>query len=137
MKRACRLSLLCLCTAVIGCVDVDGGAVEARWDLRDISGMRIDCQKAAIAKMGFALVPELGADPCAQEARCTFSCERGVGTTPFIIPEGEYAMTIQAVDAEGRVLGLVDGVTAPAAVVRQVVTGQLTDLNVNLIIVSR
>jgi hypothetical protein len=137
MTRASRPALVCLCTVVTGCVDISGGAVEARWDLRDVSGVRIDCQKATISTMRFALTPKSGTDPCAMEARCAFSCERGVGTTPFVIPEGEYAMAVEAVDGAGRVLGVRDGVTAPAPVVRQVVMGRLTDLSVNLIIVNR
>jgi hypothetical protein len=127
--------------ALAGCVEVSGGAVEARWDLRDAKGgVRIDCAKAAIRAMRFVLERPAAAspDPCAagDGTRCQFECARGVGTTDFFIPEGEYSISLRAVATDGRLLGVSDGVVTPAPVIRQVRVGQLVDLAVSLVIVA-
>ena len=120
------------------CVEVSGGAVEARWDLRDSQGVRTDCVTAQVLSVQLVLRPlDQEADPCAIGARCLFACDRGVGDTAFDIPVGEYAMSLQVVGEEGRVLGPGEGVVTPAPTVRQVFLGQLTNLNVNMIVVNR
>jgi hypothetical protein len=126
-----------------GCIEIDGGAVEARWVLRTNSGIALTCDddRARIDAIRFILDLQNeeanGADPCGDDPRCEFRCERGVGTTPFFIPDGMYAISLQVLDANATALGPRDGVIVPSALVRQVRTGQLTNLNVNLIIVER
>jgi len=129
-----------------GCVEVDGGAVEVGWDLRYPDGRRtddqdrfIDCQRARIGAMALSLRPTAGGpDPCEAEDRCRFACSHlGSGTTPFVIPEAEYAMELEVLDLEGRSLGSADGIVTPGPVVRQVRTGRIASLSVNLIIVDR
>ena len=119
-------------------MDVAGGAVEARWDLRDALANRIDCAHAAVAQMRFALTAaDGGIDPCDVESRCTFACDRGGGTTPFVIPEGQYSMLLRPLDSGAQALGPAQGITTPAPIVRSVYIGRVTDLSVNLIIVNR
>ena len=130
--------VLAVALLLSGCVDVAGGAVEARWDLRDALATRIDCARATVAQMRFALTPaDGGIDPCDVEPRCIFACDRGVGTTPFVIPEGQYSMVLRPLDGSGQALGPEQGITTPAPIVRSVYSGRLTDLSVNLIIVNR
>lgn len=118
-------------------MDIAGGAVEARWDLRDPLANRIDCVRAGVVQMRFVLTPaDGGIDPCDVEQRCTFACDRSVGTTPFVIPEGQYAIVLRPLDDRGQALGPQQGVTTPPPIVRSVYSGRLTDLNVNLIIVD-
>lgn len=128
------------------CVSVDGGAVEASWDLRfadgrrvDDNGQLVDCLKEDLARMQFSLISKAsGQDPCAGEDHCKFNCSSfGSGTTNFAIPEDRYAISIQIVDTKGQILGPAEGVVTPGPVVRWVRVGQITDLNVNLIIVDR
>jgi hypothetical protein len=133
-----------LCLAWAGCQEVSGGAVEAGWDLRDPQGNRLSCQDAKISSIRFTLKPtDGGADPCVADSRCTFPCDKGVGnnprigTTPFIIPEGAYAISLSPLDQEGKVLDYSDGFVVPTPVVRDVHTGELTELSVNMIIVRR
>jgi hypothetical protein len=130
------------CLALLGCVDVSGGAVQARWALRIKScpSNNCTCMDAQVAQMEIVMIPTGGgADPCAVDHRCRFVCseQKGEGITKFVIPEGEYAISLQAIDPSGKVLGPEDRVSVPAPVVRSVFNGQLTDLNVNLIIVDR
>lgn len=138
----------------LGCVDVQGGAVEIRWDLqyggtecrlategeaRCVPGRRTSCALSMIGYVGLRLEALDGrVDPCsADPERCRFPCERKVGTTTFFIPEGEHAISLQAQDLSGAVLGPATGVNVPAPVVRQVRSGELVDLDVNLIVVER
>ena len=136
-----RLPVLLLCLTSAGCIDVSGGALEARWDLRDEKdGTRIDCATAKFRAMRFLLQAIADqSDPCspAQGDRCLFACDREVGTTGFFIPEGDYSIVLRAVSESGQELGPAEGVVVPSPVVRQVRVGQLVDLGVNLVIVRR
>lgn len=130
-----------------GCVQIDGGAVEVRWDLqyggRDCTsgtlcrrGNRISCLTAQVGAVQLRLSPSDGqSDPCDSE-RCRFGCDRKVGTTTFFVPEGEYAMSLIVLDQDMAEIPI-DEVSVPAPLVRQVREGELTNLNVNLIIVTR
>jgi hypothetical protein len=128
------LPLLGLCA---GCVEVSGGAVEARWDLRDPNGVRIpECTSTPVVNLRFALAPlGGGADPCNSEPSCRFACDLKTGATHFVIPEGDYSASLVALDASGRSLGP-PAVVAPEPVTRTVLEGKVTDLSVNLIIVT-
>ena len=136
-----------LCVLIgFSCVQVDGGAVEAGWDLRFPDGRRTDddgnsvsCTQTGMDRMVLVLQPMAGGvDPCVGQSHCQFSCSsQGVGTTDFVIPPAEYSISLHVVDKAGKSLASVDGVVTPGPVVRQVSTGEITSLNVNLIIVSR
>jgi hypothetical protein len=119
-------------------VEVAGGAVEARWDLRDPDGVRIaQCASTRVAWLRFALSAiEDGADPCAADPGCRFRCDLKAGATRFVIPPGDYAMALEPQGEDGLPLGPGQGVVTPAPVTRRVVNGQVTDLSVNLIIVT-
>jgi hypothetical protein len=124
-----------------GCVGIDGGAVEARWVLRNARGIAVSCtdNSARISTIAFQLTPSEpdASDPCAEDPRCRFACVRGVGTTPFIVPAGSYRVSLIPLDDEGQDLDPSMGVITPAPITRQVRLGELTNLNVNLIIVDR
>ncbi|MBW2733986.1 MAG: hypothetical protein JRH20_16480 [Deltaproteobacteria bacterium] len=135
------------------CVDIAGGAIEVRWDLqyggegctvpgedepRCVRGNRISCRLANISSLRLALTPLFGSgeDPCASNAGCRFACDDKVGTTSFFVPEGDYGISLHTLDPNGHLLGPSEGVTVPSPVVRQIRHGELTNLNVNLIIVE-
>ena len=135
-----KVCLLCLGVAASGCAEVRGGAVEARWFLRNGQGEIKDCVELKIQSVRCIVDPVAGGtDPCATEPSCSFDCDRTLSgaVTGFVIPEGSYAISLGLVDTDGQLLTPQDGVTAPAPVVRQVREGQVTGLNVNLIIVNR
>ncbi len=130
-----------------GCVDVQGGAIEARWDIRNKLGERIGCAKAeqnvGLSTLRFKLEPAGGGqDPCDGDSRCLFSCTGAegdvvLGSTPFFVPEGNYAISTLCLDATGAALTPSNGVISPSPVVRTVWEGEVTDLDVNLIIADR
>ena len=151
---------MALCFALLpGCVDVQGGAIEARWDIRNKLGERIGCEKAAkttrLAKLHFKLTPIVGADdPCCikpaqtagqcdtRDGRCTFTCEGAegdmvLGSTPFMVPEASYAISTEVLDNADEPLTPADGVISPSPIVRFVREGEVTDMDVNLIIADK
>jgi len=156
---AALCAILCGVGPSSGCIEVEGGAVEVGWDLRiPQNGQRIGCKgdnenKGALRRLnlnklflGLSLVPIAGgADPCANDGRCRFECDTEVeqvltGITPFFIPQGEYSIVTKGlgVDIHGQVKQLTAAeLVAPPPVVRTVTTGEITDLNVNLIIIQR
>jgi hypothetical protein len=129
-----------------GCVAVDGGSVEATWDLHTPDGRRIancNCSCPRIAKVRFSVVPAAGGtDLCAGRAACQFSCGAGQGGTPFDIPPGDYALSLIPVGEDGQdLVGPIPqegGVTCSAQsgvapILRSVRKGQPTQLNTVLI----
>lgn len=134
------LALVQTLALAAGCVPIDGGAVEARWVLRNVGGIAVSCDasEAQISAIRFELVPQdSGDDPCLDERSCRFPCDSGVGTTHFVIPEGRYAISLRPLDATGEPLTTQDGIQVPAPIIREVRAGQITNLNANLIIVNR
>jgi hypothetical protein len=154
-NRAVPLLIVMLLTPA--CQPVEGGAVEIRWDIRNVKGERIGCDGDSedpgarqVLKMDrlyfqLKLIPTGGGDDvCLLGDDCRFECTTGTseilpGNTPFTIPEGEYLMTSYAwgylsakLPEQHTAMG---DVVAPPPVQRQVAEGEITDLNVNLIIV--
>jgi hypothetical protein len=123
----------------VGCVDIRGGAVELSWIVRTQSGAALGdgstidgCRLAAIAQVRLRLEPLDGA-PAACGAptggggdSCTFECARGGGATHFSIPQGTYRVSVEARCSDGSA-----ATTAPPpSVVRRVVDGEITSLEV-------
>lgn len=144
----CAVMMIAMMIAMMtsGCVQVEGGAVAGRWDLRFPDGRRVDdndekikCNESGLDRMTFSLIPAGDSqDPCFGAEHCQFDCApQGRGITEFMIPEGQYAISMQILDIKGEIMGPADGIVTPAPIVRQVRTGEITDLSVNLIIVDR
>jgi hypothetical protein len=127
----------------MGCVRIDGGAVEVSWVVRSSDGRAItdcNCSDPPIAAVRLNLVGVGGgADfegtmPCAGQAQCRFACQRQTGATPFDIKEtqpGEmYEISVIAVGADGADL---PEVITPAPILRSVVRGQPTELEAFLL----
>ena len=130
------LALLALASG--GCVDIDGGAVEISWVVRSTSGSAItscSCADPPIDKVRLVLVPRgpsiEGNNPCESPAQCDFPCQRQTGSTAFNIKPtqaGEsYEISVLAVGGDGNVL---EGVMTPAPILRSVVNGQPTEVDV-------
>ena len=162
MRSRTSLVVVLLLLGPGGCVEVDGGALEVRWDIRDEDVGRINCdiarQRVGLASLRLSAVPltdtpssadggsssdgSAGAnDLCAVDDRCTFACDTAgddvlLGITPFFLPGGRYLIRSVGLDGDGSALTSARGLVTPAAVVRQVNSGEVTDLNVNLIVVQ-
>src|SRR3982751_5380405 len=68
--------------SLVGCVQIDGGSIEANWVVRTYDGRAMDgcdCADPSLSRIRFvaALVDPsgaLGADVCAGRPECEFSC---------------------------------------------------------------
>jgi hypothetical protein len=137
-----RITLIALLFSALGCVSIDGGAVEASWVVATYGDGRgiADCNCACppIAKIRIQLVPVAGgSDPCAGRAACQFSCNLQSGATRFDIPEGSYAISLVPVGADGADIPHGDPLTCGAQsgidpVVREVKKGRVTQLDAML-----
>ena len=138
-----RITLIVLLFSALGCVSIDGGAVEASWkvatygDGRGISDCGCACPP--IAKIRFQLEPMSGgSDPCTGRSTCEFSCNLQSGATRFDIPPGSYAISLVPVGEDGNDIANGDPQTCGAhsgvdPEVWEVVKGRVTQLNAVLI----
>jgi hypothetical protein len=135
MRFATALLLFTTVSVASACVEVNGGAVEVSWVVRSPAGGGItdcSCAQPAITTVRLVLRGVGGAihdaTPCAGRAQCDFPCQRQTGATPFDIratlPGERYEVSVVAV-AGGAEL---PEVTAPAPILREVVTGQPTEV---------
>jgi hypothetical protein len=141
-----RIVALLLALAATGCVSIDGGAVEASWDIHALDGRGIadcSCTCPEVAKVRFSVVPAAGgADLCAGRAACQFPCRAKHGATPFDIPPGDYALSLVPQGADGQDLigpivqdagATCSAQSGVAPTLRTVGKGQLTQLNAAVI----
>jgi hypothetical protein len=138
-----RITLIALLFSALGCVSIDGGAVEASWIVTTHDGRGITdcgCTCPPIPKVRLQLLPvDGGSDPCAGRATCQFSCNQESGATRFDIPPGTYAMSLVPVGADGNDITTgAAGTSAPGVcsaragidpVVREVRKGRVTQLD--------
>jgi len=136
MKGGVAWTGLALTLALLdgACVDINGGAVEVPWIVfaRDGRGAINDCSCAApvIESVRLKLDPAGAntgsADPCEGVGACVFACGRKTGATPFMVPPGDYLMSIEPLGTDGQVI---PEDTVPAPVLRRVVKGAPTELD--------
>lgn len=133
-----RVIGIALIFSVLGCVSIDGGAVEASWVVVTHDGRGIancDCTCPPISKIRLALVPVAGgADVCAGRSACEFSCNQQSGATRFDIPAGTYAISLVPVGTDGNDISNGEAGTCTAGspvapIIRQVVKGQVAQLD--------
>lgn len=136
-----RILLGAVALGGLGCVDINGGAVEVAWGLFASDGRAInDCTCAvpiapadsetpiAYVRLNLVSDSEPADQPCAGTNNCRFACNRKIGATPFMIPPGRYLMSVVAVDANGSDFPA-GAVETPPAELRSVVHGQPTELD--------
>jgi hypothetical protein len=141
-----RITLIVLLFSSLGCVSIDGGAVEASWVVETYGDGRgiADCGCACppIAKVRLQLTPLSGdSDPCAGRETCRFSCNQQSGATRFEIPPGSYAMQLVPVGADGNDISPGNPLTCGSQSgvdpqVWDVVKGQVTQLNAVLMLAT-
>lgn len=138
-----RVTLIALLFSALGCVSIDGGAVEASWVVVTHDGRVISecgCTCPHIAKIRLQLVPAAGGeDPCAGRASCQFSCGLQSGATRFDIPPGTYAISLVPVDADGNDIPASGSGTCSAGPgadprIREVVSGRVTGLDAMMVL---
>jgi hypothetical protein len=131
-------------TAVIGspaCVDINGGAVELSWALRDFEGKDVgDCMGARLDEVAvcWQLVEDgsssVGA-MCDADRSAAFACAEENGVSRFEIVPGSNAFWIEprCTDGDPPDLGTYE---VPPPIVRTVEDGRIVTLNSLLIVVA-
>jgi len=138
MKRS---SLLLLSVAAAGCIEIDGGAVELSWSLRDFDGDSVDsCRDARVDEVEICWQPSGGDTPsvdveCQSGQRESFPCSEENGVSGFTIDPGPTAFWAHPICDTGEAAEE-DTYQAPAPIVRSVQDGQIVTLNSLLIVVS-
>ena len=138
-----RITLIALLFSALGCVSIDGGAVEASWVMVTHDGRGIakcGCTCPPIAKIRLQLVPTSGgSDPCAGRTACQFSCNLQSGATRFDIPPGSYSISLVPVGADGNDItngevGTCSTGSGVDPVVREVIKGRVTQLDAMVVL---
>ncbi len=115
-----------------GCVDVNGGAVELKWSIRDAIGPS-NCGTSRLDTVDLVY-----SDEAAHTFKTSFPCSEPQATTLFSIPPGRYSFSIepQCASSPPPAPKTEAKVTVPSPIVRDVANGELTDLKVLLIMVD-
>ena len=138
MKRS---ALLALCALAAGCIEIDGGAVELSWSLRDFDGQAVEaCGDARIAEVEICWQPVAGDTPsidvaCRPGQRESFPCAEENGVSGFTIPPGPTAFWAHPICRGGEPADE-ETFQAPAPIVRTVHEGRIVTLNSLLLVVS-
>lgn len=138
-------------TTLPACVEVDGGAVELSWRLRDSTGGEDPdmCTVARVGKIRICWIPleadaglPSGAPQCTierldggfKELYRDFDCGQRRGVTRFEVPTGPNAFFVQPVCEDGK--APTGPYQVPPPIVRQVDSGAVVTLNQLLVIVT-
>jgi hypothetical protein len=120
---------IALVGCLAGCVDVNGGAVEVRWEIRKTDGTKTDCTDARVARVRLVAAPVSGAPPLTRSWPCTDY----QAATAFDLPPGRYALSIESV-CRGEDAGVSMAVEhVPDPIIRDVTSGNVAELNTLLI----
>ncbi len=124
------LLLLPLMFAAHGCVQIEGGAAELSWSLRNSSGKTLSCAEVDITHLRLCWYLLQGEDsgcPNFQE----FPCDKSTGVTAFDITPGETALFIEPVFGNAAC-----SYAVPAPIVRDVEEGRVVTLNSLLVVIN-
>lgn len=136
------------------CLEIDGGAAEVAWVLRDSRQRAAKCDSESLRTLGVTIsrvrlriqplssTGDLGEDLCeaGQVRGCEFSCRSLGGTTPFSIPlpEGQesadYFFSLAPLTADGTPIGP-EVVAVPPPMRRTIWKGGLTDLGLWMLVI--
>lgn len=142
------LAVIAIACAAAGCVEIEGGAVELSWTLRDFDGGPNECEPARIDRIRLCWTPLMdggpGTDPECQavvtdggvEQRFrSFECDQYRGVTRFEVPPGPTALFVAPLclggaEPTGRL-------QVPPPIVRTVIEGEVVTLNQLLILAGK
>ena len=127
MIRNQTVGLWLVLGCLAGCVDINGGAVELRWEIRQTDGNKTDCSDTLVAEVQLCATPvdSVGSGYCEQ-----WTCSDYQGSTGFSIVPGRYALAIKPVCADGSTALA----SVPDAIVRDISNGNVAELNTLVIV---
>ena len=137
LGRGLLFVALLLASTTGSCVEIDGGAVELSWELRQFDGTNTEtCSFVQIESVRLCWVPVTDAPvqaQCLPTRSETFGCPRFRGSTSFEIAAGPTALFIEVLCQGGDPAPPTDYIVPPP-IVRQVEDGQIVTLNSLLIV---
>ncbi len=138
-----------------GCVQIDGGAVELSWSIRNFDGEAASCDlRTADGSTDFADIADIRIcwEPVAEDGEFSgacdptlntrFDCRSAHGVTGFEIAPGDTALWIEPLcEVMGPRPGpgptpTVGKYEVPAPIVREVTSGEVVTLNALLIVAA-
>lgn len=130
--------IVALGLAVTGCVEVEGGAVEFSWTLRNFEGNPIaddpaeSCGLVRIDRIRliWESPPDNGELVLGND---DFDCEANRGVTGFVVPAGSQLLRIIPI-CEGDMLPQVHTYEVPPPILRDVQSGEVVTLNSLLVV---
>jgi len=123
--------------AATGCVQVEGGAVELSWSIRDFNGTKVECGAALIeeVRICWQAIDAPGDIEC--RLSHSFPCLASRGVSEFEVDEGDTAFFIQPrCVVAGEELVPQGEYQVPAPIVRKVEKGKVVTLNQLLVLVT-
>jgi len=142
-------------TMGLACVQIDGGAVELSWSIRDFDGCQASCDLRAkddqcndaedFADLGQVricweaigdggeLALDCGRDPAVND-NSLFNCDLVHGVTGFEIPPGPTAVWIEPLCEDTGLTPPPDRYEVPAPIVRNITSGEVATLNALLVV---
>jgi hypothetical protein len=127
MIRLPKAALWFALAGLAGCVDVNGGAVEFKWEIRKEDGSSSTCGVTKVAEVRVIGEPTAASNGTAFDY--DWPCSDYKAATDFVIPPGRYAIRIEPVCPTG----LVAVATVPEPIVRDISNGYVAELNTLLI----
>ena len=128
MIRYQAAKFLIALVTLAGCVDVNGGAVELRWEIRKTDGTKTTCTDARVAWVRLVAAPTSGTTPITR----SWLCDDYQAATAFDLPPGRYALSIESV-CRGDDAGPVANERVPEPIIRDITSGNVAELNTLLI----
>jgi hypothetical protein len=125
--QAAKLLIALVC-CLAGCVDVNGGAVELRWEIRKTDGNKTTCADAQVTRV--RMVARLMDSDAAPITR-SWACDDYQGTTAFDLPAGRYALSVESMCGGDGDAGPDEHVPEP--ILRDITSGNVAELNTLLI----
>jgi hypothetical protein len=134
---AALLALVLACGS--SCVEIDGGAVELSWALRDFAGESRNCESTGLGTVTLCWQPSDGGTSefvCAPETSRRFVCDVERGSTAFEVPPGPTALWIEVSCGQETTSADPGTYEVPSPVVRTVGEGEVVTLNSLLIVAT-
>jgi hypothetical protein len=131
MIRLPKAALWFALAGLAGCVDVNGGAVEFKWEIRKQDGKQSTCGETQVESVRVTCTPIADSSGAitGELFQHSWPCSDYKAASEFVIQPGRYSIAIDVV-CPGT---LVPVATVPQPILRDVSNGYVVELNTLLI----